>query len=295
MRMDSGKRKWLMFGLQIILFLVIVIVYFIKTVYPEIKSSVGSSDRLLNAEKYLNMYEIEINDSVDFTLLLSDTYQIYHIMFLNENSKVLYNKNIELLNNNEEKINSIVKILIENDLLKSDSYIKIVRYDDVYYSHFINIINSTFSKYGIGNIYVEETSTISDLANRLNIYGTDDKDKLRYIDYYSKTLVNHNKNSLNKENVVLNDATSFSLSKSVYRRIEDYVSTNNIINKDRDDDKFLIQLIPADVNDRYYPDENSWYYVENSHIYAYIEFKSTSKIYSFCYNGSIDEVKNGVC
>ena len=86
--MDSGKRKWLMFGLQIILFLVIVIVYFIKTVYPEIKSSVGSSDRLLNAEKYLNMYEIEINDSVDFTLLLSDTYQIYHIMFLNENSKV---------------------------------------------------------------------------------------------------------------------------------------------------------------------------------------------------------------
>ena len=108
-------------------------------------------------------------------------------------------------------------------------------------------------------------------------------------------MVNHNKNSLNKENVVLNDTTSFSLSKSVYRRIEDYVSTNNIINKDRDDDKFLIQLIPADANDRYYPDENSWYYVENSHIYAYIEFKSTSKIYSFCYNGSIDEVKNGVC
>ncbi len=293
--MDSGKSKWLIIILEIILFLGGLTFYFIKEVYPEVKSQIGSSDKFLNTNKYINMYEIEINDSVDFTLLISDTYQIYHIMFLDDNSKVLYNKDIELLDSNEEKINSIVKILIENDLLKSDSYIKIIRYDDIYYSHFMNILNESFNEYGIGKIYVEESSTISDLANRLNVKGTDDKDKLRYIDYYSKAIVNHNKNSLNNENVVLNDDTSFSLSKSVYKKLENYVSTNNIINKERDDDKFLIQLVPADSNSKYYPDENSWYYVENSHIYAYIEFKSSSKTYSFCYNGSIDEVKNGVC
>jgi hypothetical protein len=55
-------------------------------------------------------------------------------------------------------------------------------------------------------------------------------------------------------------------------------------------------MIPADDEFKYYPSINSWYYVNDKKVYAYIEFViDDNNIKSYCYNGSIDLVKEGVC
>jgi hypothetical protein len=55
-------------------------------------------------------------------------------------------------------------------------------------------------------------------------------------------------------------------------------------------------MIPGDDEFKYYPSINSWYYVKDKKVYAYIEFViSDNKVKGYCYNGSIDLVKEGVC
>ena len=125
-------------------------------------------------------------------------------------------------------------------------------------------------------------------------------DALRNIEYYSKEIVRHtnvskNYNSSSDDNIILDDSSSKSLSNSVYKSIEKYIRENNISNLERGNQELIISMIPADSSLKYYPSDSSWYYVSNGKIYAYIEFRDNSNSYGYCYSGSIDLIKNGVC
>ena len=63
----------------------------------------------------------------------------------------------------------------------------------------------------------------------------------------------------------------------------------------KDNTSLIIQVIPADVDGKYYPSSNSWYYIQNGKIYAYIEFSEENKIYGYCYQGTIESRSKGVC
>lgn len=291
--MNNKKLKTI---LEIVILIICTIYVFQKVEKPYIKNLFGSSDRFINYNNYSNMFEININQETSFILVLNKNYKINHIIFLSTNTKYLYNKNIENIGNNKEIINKIIEILITNNLLKTDSSITITRYGKTYYDKFKNYFTKSLENYNISTNINEKDNTIIGKANELNLEYSTEEDALLKLDYYSKELMSKEKNNINESiNNNLDDENAKSYSNNVYKKIEKYVYENKIKDLPKENSNLLITDIPADDNLQYYPDQNSWYYVSDEKLYAYIEFNNNEKIYNFCYNGSIDSIKNGVC
>lgn len=291
--MNNKKLKTI---LEIVILIICTIYVFQKVEKPYIKNLFGSSDRFINYNNYSNMFEININQETSFILVLNKNYKINHIIFLSTNTKYLYNKNIENIGNNKEIINKIIEILITNNLLKTSSSITITRYGKTYYDKFKNYFTKSLENYNISTNINEKDNTIIGKANELNLEYSTEEDALLKLDYYSKELMSKEKNNINESiNNNLDDENAKSYSNNVYKKIEKYVYENKIKDLPKENSNLLITDIPADDNLQYYPDQNSWYYVSDEKLYAYIEFNNNEKIYNFCYNGSIDSIKNGVC
>ena len=291
--MNNKKLKTI---LEIVILIICTIYVFQRVEKPYIKNLFGSSDRFINYNNYSNMFEININQETNFILVLNKNYKINHIIFLSTNTKYLYNKNIENIGNNKEIINKIIEILITNNLLKTDSSITITRYGKTYYDKFKNYFTKSLENYNISTNINEKDNTIIGKANELNLEYSTEEDALLKLDYYSKELMSKEKNNINESiNNNLDDENAKSYSNNVYKKIEKYVYENKIKDLPKENSNLLITDIPADDNLQYYPDQNSWYYVSDEKLYAYIEFNNNEKIYNFCYNGSIDSIKNGVC
>ena len=65
----------------------------------------------------------------------------------------------------------------------------------------------------------------------------------------------------------------------------------NVKDQAKDDSRMPIQYIPGDSANTIFPTTDSWYYIENSKVYAQINIES----YKFCYNGSIENKSEGIC
>ena len=278
--------------LTIILVFVITIVYTIFVAVPEYKKNLGSSDRLFFSSKYKNIVEIKIDDKVDFSLLFDNKARIYHIFFLDNNSTCLYNKNIE-----NKDINNALKIiipkLIENDLLKSTSVISVSYCEDYLIDSFKNELNAVLSNYNLQLLIDMKKISLVDIAKEKNIAG-DSQDELLYnLDFVSHEFISDRESISNKEE--LNAITAKKLTDNVYKRIESYLFKKQIEDVSRDNNILNISLIPADNNSNYYPSSNSWFEKKDGKIYAYIELVEDNKIYSYCYLGSIDSYKEGLC
>ena len=166
--------------------------YTFKEVIPDYKRSIGSSDKFINEKIYKKMYEFNIDNKINFSIIIDENNKIYPMLFFNKESACLANKNIVL--SKEESDNTKV-------------------YSD-----------------------------------------------------------------------------------NIYNKITNYINMNNISNLDINDTTLVISMISADEEFTHYPSINSWYYVKDKKVYAYIEFViSDNKVKGYCYNGSIDLVKEGVC
>ena len=131
--------------LEVIATLVAFVLYAIFIGIPDYRKQLGSSDSYIKVSDYCNMIEISIDDSVDFSLLLNEKSQVYHIFFFDKNARCLYNQNIE--GKSYEKASLIViSKLIEFDYLKVDSKIKMIRYGDFDYDKFIKIFKDNLLK-----------------------------------------------------------------------------------------------------------------------------------------------------
>ena len=270
--MNNKKLKTI---LEIVILIICTIYVFQRVEKPYIKNLFGSSDRFINYNNYSNMFEININQETNFILVLNKNYKINHIIFLSTNTKYLYNKNIENIGNNKEIINKIIEILITNNLLKTDSSITITRYGKTYYDKFKNYFTKSLENYNISTNINEKDNTIIGKANELNLEYSTEEDALLKLDYYSKELMSKEKNNINESiNNNLDDENAKSYSNNVYKKIEKYVYENKIKDLPKENSNLLITDIPADDNLQYYPDQNSWYYVSDEKLYAYIEFVS---------------------
>ena len=276
-----------------IVFVVIAIGYYtVKELIPDLKKQYGSSDKIVNPEKCTNIVEIKINDDVDYMYLLDKEEKIYHIIFLSPSSLVLYNKNIE--NNNYDIVNKkSIEQFIKNNYLKTDSKISVTRYNNNNYIKYKDSLLSVLDYYNINTNIIENENDFVEMSRKIGVDPSSKSNMISELDYYSKELINNNSNT-NLKNIVLDKDNSKKFSNNVYKKIEKYIQSNDIENLDMKDTRLIISTIPADDNAKYYPSINSWYYVKNKRIYAYIEFEENNK-YSYCYKGSIDSVYEGEC
>lgn len=282
--------------LEIAVVLIACVVYAIKVSLPELKASLGSSDTFINTSSYQNMLEFNIDNKINFAVVINDNKEIYHLIFFDKSSIILYNQNIEG-NSIDTSLESIIKILIENNYLTSTSIIKVTRYENTYYDTFKESLLNVLTKYQLNTNIIEAENTLSIRCSELNLEGTTSESLLRELDLYSKEFTRdiNNVNKKSTTDVTLSDTTAKTLTNNVYKKIEEYKDNNNIETLTKDNTELVINLIPADTSGKYYPTSNSWYYIKESKVYAYIELTDNNNTYSYCYNGSIDLIKKGEC
>lgn len=291
-------NKKTLFILELLLIVIGLLYFTIKDAIPAYKSNFGSSDKFINTSKYKNLIEVRVDNRINFGLIINDNNKIYDILFFDKSSICLYNQNIE--NKDLEKsLDKIITILIENNYLKANSIIDIIRYNDEDYREFISEVTALNSKYKINPIVNELEKSLEVKGKELGLSGSTDNEILQSLDFYSKQLVSNFKNNIsnNKKDssLILTALNSRTLSDNVYKKIENYISVNNLNDLDKGNNLLIITSIPADSRGTYYPTSNSWYYTKNKKTYAFIELSDGSNYYRYCYNGTVDAVKEGTC
>ena len=279
--------------LEVLIVIGLLIYSFTTIVIPNYHKIFGSSDKFINTSSYTTMIEFKIGET-NFGIVLNNKKEVYHILYFDQTSTCLYNQDIE--NNNIDIVsNQIIRRLIENDLLKANSEITIIKYNNKYYKDvkksFINYLN----KYHLNNVIKEEDNKLIEKAKSVSSDNIDsDSYALVTLDLYSKEVVdNYLNNKTITEEITEKEAKTYS--NQVYIKIEKYMNDNNIKEQDKNSKEFDITKISGDNNSKIYPTENSYYYIKNSKVYAYIEIKGLNNSYSYCYNGSIDEYMKGEC
>ena len=283
--------------LEILAIVVASIWYIVAEVIPEYKEKFGSSDKFIRPEEYSNMLEFQVDNGIDFAILIDKDTNIFHLMFFDKEAICLYNQNIEGTSLQKGFL-SIIKILIENDYLKSTSVITITRYNDQDYEKCKRVFIELLSKYSLNTNVVEKSKTLKEKAEELEIDSFSDETILKQIDLYSKEfprLLNNISYQKEQENLKLTEETSKKFTNRVYRKIEEYIEQEQISYLDKNNTALNIQFIAADDHNQYFPSNRSWYYVNDGRVFAYIEIVDGGKQYGYCYQGSIDKSVKGEC
>ena len=166
--------------IEIIIVVIAAIIYLFISVLPNFKKTIGTSDHFIKTSSYLNMYEINIDNKVNFAFIEDNEEKIYHILFFDENSTCLYNQNIEKKYVNAATTETI-KILIENNYLNSKSVLSITRYNETGYINFKNIFIKNLKEYNINTI---SNSHIIPILIGDNEKTIEVSEKLKSLGYY---------------------------------------------------------------------------------------------------------------
>lgn len=281
------------------------IYYIIFVGIPELKESYGSSDHFIKESQYANMFEFNIDDNANFSIVIDKDNKISHIFFFDKNSLCLYNHNIEG-SSLKKGLGVVTSNLIESDNLKNTSTITIISYGEDN-SNFINVFSDSLSKYSLYNNINVMNDSISNLIDRLKLSKSDDLiTNLRNIDLYSKEFIRNKNNNVSKGNnnysnnssnvkLALDKEVANKYTNNVYKRIDNYIYKNNITDLDIGYGDLGITTIPADDDLVYYPTSNSYYFVKDKKVFAYIELSDGLNSFGYCYNGSIDVSHEGMC
>ena len=249
---------------------------------PEYRQEYGSSDSLIYTD-LSKLVEIKI-DGVDFGYAYNDENKVRAIIFFNNNSTVLYNKNIENLSIDEALTKSL-DVLYNNKMIRENSIITIIKYqeDSIDYKSIVD--NNLTNK--INYSYDEQISSLNTIKERFNISEEDTSRIIYRLILQSKEVARSSKN---------NDKTSYKeYTDNVYRQLVKYKDTNNIYNEEKDNHTIDISLIPADEDLTMFPTPNSYFYINEGMIFAYIEIDIEGNLISYCYNGNINNYDEGVC
>ncbi len=272
--------------IEISIVVIAIIYYVVAIMIPDFQKSQGSSDGFIKTNKYQNLIKIKIDDATDFALVLDSEGKIYHIFFFDNSSVFLYNQNIENKELNSS-IKSIITILIENNILKNNSKVEIIHASDEQYNSFNKEWNNILNELKIKTNTSEEVKSLEEIARIYGIETNNVTTTLLELDLYSKEFIKENP----KGNKKLDEDTAKSYANKTYMKLEEYVEKEHITNLNKEDVDIPLSLIPIDD---IYPTKNSWYYIKDGNVYAYIEFEDDNK-YSYCYKGSINNRMEGEC
>ncbi len=279
--------------LEVVIILAVVVIGGIVQ-YKKYQNDLGSSVRLFTYKNYKTAVRLK-NSNIDVIILINKKNEISNLVFLTNNSKVLYNKNIEG-NELEVGVEKIIKTL--QDMSYIDDDLVIINYKDkAVFRRIVSIIDKSLQDKNIVIKIEKKQKNIQSLASEFNLSANKENKILSEV-YYNKNLINdfiqeedkkENQNDNKNKNINYQEYTDV-----VYKKLLDYKGQNGIVNQDISS-KIDISKIPVDVDKNIYPEQDSWYYIKNGNIYAYIKVKIEGKIKDFCYNGSIDNVEEGVC
>lgn len=284
--------------LQIVIVFILIICALIFNVIPEYKASQGSSDKYIDTENYTDIVEVKLNNKPNFALIITDN-QISNILFFDKESLCLYNQNIEGLSI-KDGTKKIIELLITNDYLKQDYFLILTKYKNKSYEETKQYLLTALQDLSVTVNVQEESSSIEQKAKENNITYKDEISSLKEIELLSKDIVRQHNNdvsyqsTINKpENITQDNSREYT--DTVYKKIESYMRSNNITNQTIDNQTLEITKIPANSRGNVFPDSTSWYYIEDSKVYAYISITINNNNYSYCYQASIDVYKKGQC
>lgn len=283
-------QKKILICLEVLVVFGVLIFYLFYEVIPEYRKSLGSSDSFVSAKDYQNMIEVSIDSQFDLAFLINSKGNIYHLFFFDKTSTILYNKNIEN-HSIEDALDLVFPILIQNGVYQSTSSVVIFHATDSFATSFLDVWKSRCLKYSLSDSIMEDSFALEERAQSLGI----DEDSLSSIllgfDFYSKEMVR----TYASQSAPLDWEHAKEYANHIYQRIEKYVLEESITSLKKGEGELYLSNIPAEETATYYPTQNSWYYVEEGKVYAYLEFQEKGNTYSYCYSGSIDLWKKGEC
>lgn len=275
--MKSIKKIVLM--ILIMLILIIGIMFFL--VYRMAKSNL-SNNITLDTNNYLT--NIEIKSKSNFMLFINKKKKISNIIFLNgESVSSLYKKDIEN-KNIKEGIMLIIDNLKNNDEFDNTNEFRLISYgNDEVYNLVKEEVQKQFVIYGINNNIVEGQTTLKERVD--NRYNSDDE-ILKNLYNGSLDIIFYNQNN-NSRNTKISENKISDYAVNVYKKLESYSIRITEQAKDSDDAMDITTLnATSDYTNQLYATANSWYYVSNGTVFAYIQFKYKEKTYNYCFNGN---------
>lgn len=288
--MNKKTVNWLKVFKIIIIILVILVAIYLGV--NEYKTSLGSSEKLFNYNNYKTAIRIK-NNNIDTILLINKNVKVSNLILINNESSILYNQDIEE-QTLKKSINKILLLFKNNNDLTTD--ITIINYKDEKIANKVTkYIKNELIKNNLTLNILNKTSSLEELSDEFDIKANSEKEILETLYYKAMDAITKSKKEDDKDQESIDNNNYKSYADTVYKKLRDYQTKNNIKNQDKNENTIKIELIPADVEQNIYPDMDSWYYIKDEKIYAYIRFKNNDQTIDFCYNGDIEKYKEGVC
>ena len=296
----NKKLKIAGYGFVVLVVIIAVALVVVFKSWPEYQATLGSSEKWFSEKNYKTGIEIKIDMGPEFFMVINEEKQLSYIFIENENALSLVNKDIEG-KQLKKAIPEIFQILLTNKQLENNK-ITIINYGDRnIYEDTLTLIKDTLTKNSKTNQIIEQTSTLEQKATEENLEEKEQSQVLWILYLRSREFMDQAEEE--KEPTTENKTETPKITKdmastyanSIYQKIVTYMINSNIKNQSRDNGNLPIQYIPGDSENKVYPTTSSWYYIENYKVYAEITIASQNNNYTFCYQGSIEEKKEGLC
>ncbi len=286
------KKKASIILISIITFIILIIILgyvFYKSILNDLTDNIK-----LEPDKYLTAVEIESKSN--FMLFINKDKNISNIIFLNGYSiNSLYKQKIEG-KSIQKGIELIVNKLKSNNEFNDNSNFKLINYgDNNIYKEIKEEFNKQFVIYGINKEIYSDTSNLKEKLINLNHKSySNQTDNLKQLYNISLDFINMYLNSEEKI-IKLKEEDLPKYATNIYNKLVTY--SKQVPNQEKNSQTGLdISTINAtfDYNYELYPEKDSWYYIENGIVYAYIKFNYNDKIYEYCYKGE-ENYTEGIC
>ena len=296
----NKKLKIAGYGFVVLVVIIAVALVVVFKSWPEYQATLGSSEKWFSEKNYKTGIEIKIDMGPEFFMVINEEKQLSYIFIENENALSLVNKDIEG-KQLKKAIPEIFQILLTNKQLENNK-ITIINYGDRnIYEDTLTLIKDTLTKNSKTNQIIEQTSTLEQKATEENLEEKEQSQVLwtlylrsrEFMDQAEEEKEPTTENKTETQKITKDMASTYA--NSIYQKIVTYMINSNIKNQSRDNGNLPIQYIPGDSENKVYPTTSSWYYIENYKVYAEITIASQNNNYTFCYQGSIEEKKEGLC
>lgn len=296
----NKKLKIAGYGFVVLVVIIAVALVVVFKSWPEYQATLGSSEKWFSEKNYKTGIEIKIDMGPEFFMVINEEKQLSYIFIENENAVSLVNKDIEG-KQLKKAIPEIFQILLTNKQLENNK-ITIVNYGDRnIYEDTLTLIKDTLTKNSKTNQIIEQTSTLEQKATEENLEEKEQSQVLWILYLRSREFMDQaeeekeptTENKTETQKITKGMASTYA--NSIYQKIVTYMINSNIKNQSRDNGNLPIQYIPGDSENKVYPTTSSWYYIENYKVYAEITIASQNNNYTFCYQGAIEEKKEGLC
>ena len=296
----NKKLKIAGYGFVVLVVIIAVALVVVFKSWPEYQATLGSSEKWFSEKNYKTGIEIKIDMGPEFFMVINEEKQLSYIFIENENALSLVNKDIEG-KQLKKAIPEIFQILLTNKQLENNK-ITIVNYGDRnIYEDTLTLIKDTLTKNSKTNQIIEQTSTLEQKATEENLEEKEQSQVLwtlylrsrEFMDQAEEEKQPTAENKTETQKITKDMASTYA--NSIYQKIVTYMINSNIKNQSRDNGNLPIQYIPGDSENKVYPTTSSWYYIENYKVYAEITIASQNNNYTFCYQGAIEEKKEGLC